>query len=263
MGAAADMIPSSIPVLAVRGASKSYGPVEALVDATLELHAGEIVGLVGDNGAGKSTLVKILAGAHEPDEGWLEVDGVVTEFRSAADAHRLGIETIYQDLALAPDLTAEENLYLGRELLHRPSAFGFGFLRAREMRRQCAATMHELGIELPNRRIPVSHLSGGQRQAVAAARLLHWARRVAILDEPTAALGVHQSSIVMGTIRKIAKAGLGVMVVTHDLPRLLEVADRIVVLRLGRIIAEQPVKAFSISRLAGVIMGAEMTETDG
>ena len=257
MNGAAEAIAPPAAVLAAHAVSKSYGAVDALIDATVALRSGEIVGLVGDNGAGKSTLVKILSGVHAPDEGWVEVSGVPTEFRSTAEAHRHGIETIYQDLALAPDLTAEENLYLGRELLRGRSLFGFGFLRAREMRKECAGALRELGIHLPNRRIPVASLSGGQRQAVAAARLVHWARRVAILDEPTAALGVRQSRIVMNTIMKIAESGLAVMVVTHDLPRLLEIADRIVVMRLGRIIAERPSEAFSVASLAAVIMGAD------
>jgi simple sugar transport system ATP-binding protein len=255
-----DEVAMAAPVLAARSVSKSFGAVDALTSASIEVRSGEVVGLVGDNGAGKSTLVKILSGVLAPDDGWVEIENRPARLQAATDAHRLGIETVYQDLALAPHLTPEENLYLGRELLWGPSILGFGLLRRKEMRRHCSEAMRQIGIELPSKRTPISALSGGQKQAVEAARMLHWARKAVILDEPTAALGVHQSEIVMQTISTIAERGLAVIVVTHDLPRLLAVADRIVVLRLGQVIAERPASAFTVTSLALAIMGAEATD---
>jgi simple sugar transport system ATP-binding protein len=247
-------------VLAARSVSKSFGAVEALTGASIELRRGHVVGLVGDNGAGKSTLVKILSGIIAPDDGWVEIEGTPVALQAAPDAHKLGIETVYQDLALAPHLTPEENLYLGRELLWGPSFFGLGLLRRKEMRRRCSEALTQIGIHLPSRRTPIASLSGGQRQAVEAARMLHWARKAVILDEPTAALGVHQSEVVMQTIATIAERGLAVMVVTHDLPRLLTVAHQIVVLRLGHVIAQRPASAFTVASLAAAIMDAEVSD---
>jgi len=218
------------PVLAMRGIGKRYGRVVALDAVDFEVCAGEVVALVGDNGAGKSTLVKAIAGTHRIDKGTILVDGEPVEIGSPAAATRLGIETVYQDLALCDNLDVVANLYLGREVRRRRTPF----VDHEAMERAAGEVIRELAAHLPTLTSPVSALSGGQRQAVAVSRAALWGSRVVLLDEPTAALGVAQTAMVYRLVRGLRDRGLGVVVISHNMADVFAVADRIVVLRLGR-----------------------------
>lgn len=223
------------PVLQAKNISKRFGTVTALEHVDFELYPDEILALVGDNGAGKSTLIKILSGAYQPDEGEIVMDGRRVELRNPQEARRLGIETVYQDLALAPALDIASNLFLGREE-RRPGPVG-AVLRALDkgrMRREAAEHMASLKIGIRSMRQPVETLSGGQRQGVAVARAVSWGKRVVIMDEPTAALGVKESGMVLELIRAVKARGVPVILISHNLPHVFEVADRIQVMRLGR-----------------------------
>jgi D-xylose transport system ATP-binding protein len=214
-------------VLSLRGISKNFGAVSALTDVDLDIRAGEIVALVGDNGAGKSTLVKILAGAHPPSSGIVAFDGKPVSLASPIDALRLGIATVFQDLALCENLDVVSNIFLGRELAP---------LRLDEVSMEVRAwtLLNELSARIPSVREPVASLSGGQRQTVAIARSLLLEPRVILLDEPTAALGVAQTAEVLNLIERVRDRGLGVVMISHNMEDVRAVADRIVVLRLGR-----------------------------
>jgi simple sugar transport system ATP-binding protein len=241
------------PALEARGVTKRYGHVLALDGASFSALPGEVVALIGDNGAGKSTLVKILAGAIRPDGGEVLVDGVPVHLASPLDARRHGIEAVYQDLALAPDLDAAANLHLGREIYLIP------FLRVldrRAMRDRATAAFADLGIELPDVGAPVATLSGGQRQSVAVARAVAFASRIIFMDEPTAALGVVQRSRVLDTMRRVRDRGLSVVLVSHNMPEVLAVADRIEVLRMGRRVATFTASQTSVEELVGAMTGA-------
>src|SRR5947209_14548985 len=224
-----------VPVLQARDISKRFGHVTALEHVDFELYPDEILALVGDNGAGKSTLIKILSGAYQPDEGEILMDGQRVIFHNPMEARRLGIETVYQDLALAPALDIASNLFLGREE-RRPGPLGLVFrsLDKAHMRKQAAEHMASLKIGLRSMRQPVETLSGGQRQGVAVARAVSWGKRVVIMDEPTAALGVKESGMVLDLIRNVKARGVPVLLISHNLPHVFEVADRIQVMRLGR-----------------------------
>lgn len=222
------------PILSARGLGKRYGAVQALQEASLEVRPGEVVCLMGDNGAGKSTLVRILSGAVEADTGEVRVDGRLVVPHTPARMRELGIETVYQDLALCQNLSVAHNLTLGRE----PTTRLFGFLPARDDAAAveiAAERLLRLGVRLPSERALVGTLSGGQRQAVAIARAVRPGVRIVILDEPTAALGVHQAAAVLDLIRGIAGQGTGVVLISHDIRTVLAAADRVVVLRLGRV----------------------------
>jgi simple sugar transport system ATP-binding protein len=249
-------------LLEARGLSKSYGHVTALSDVELTIRAGEILALVGDNGAGKSTLVKILSGAIRPSEGEIKVEGRTANFDSPADAAAVGIQTVYQDLALAGDLSISGNIYLGRELAW-PGILGrMGLLDNSAMRRETQATLDRLEIKLKSVDTRVSDLSGGQRQSVAIARALTWASRIVLLDEPTAALGVAQTRQVLELMRRVRALGLGVVVISHNMQDVLAVADRVVVLRLGRKSAEFERGRFSVESLVAAITGADRIGSD-
>ena len=215
-------------VLTMRGIGKHFGAVKALTDVDFWVNEGEVVALIGDNGAGKSTLVKILAGVHPPDAGTIEFDGDEVEIASPADSQALGIETIFQDLALCDNLDVVANLWLGRELT------AGGGLDEVEMEQRTWTLLRELSAKVPSVRIPVASLSGGQRQTVAIARSLIGDPRVVILDEPTAALGVAQTAEVLNLIERLRERGHGVILISHNMADVLAVADRVVVLRLGR-----------------------------
>ncbi|GAB3973675.1 ATP-binding cassette domain-containing protein [Actinoallomurus acanthiterrae] len=225
------------PLLEARGIERSFGQVHALRGADFTVHEGEIVAFIGDNGAGKSTLVKILSGADQPNAGQILVEGSPVRLDSPHAARDLGIETVYQDLALASDLDPAANLFLGREVL-RPGLLGrLGFLDKRAMARDTASEMERLGVRLKDTAAPVAALSGGQRQSVAVARAAMWARRVIFMDEPTAALGVVQTRQVLELVRRVRDAGIAVVLISHNMPQVLEVADRVEVLRLGARVA--------------------------
>jgi simple sugar transport system ATP-binding protein len=243
------------PLYAVHGISKRYGNVIGLDAVDFAVHAGEVVGLVGDNGAGKSTLVKVLSGAHAPDSGEILLEGTVRHWKSPHDALQAGIETLYQDAGIAPDLTVAANVFLGRELL-LPGLLGrMGFLAEKAMRAQAQRELERVGIALPNANRAVAKLSGGQRQAVAIGRAVAWANKVIILDEPTNHLGARQSAEVLAVIRQARNKGLGVVFVSHTLPHIFEVADRIVVLRLGKVAADASTITFTHDSLVKTITG--------
>ncbi|MEU1971386.1 ATP-binding cassette domain-containing protein [Microbacterium sp. NPDC019599] len=215
-------------VLTMRRVSKHFGAVKALTDVDFWVNEGEVVALIGDNGAGKSTLVKILAGVHPPDGGTIEFDDEEVVIASPADSQELGIETIFQDLALCDNLDVVANLWLGRELT------ASGGLDEVEMEQRTWTLLRELSAKVPSVRIPVASLSGGQRQTVAIARSLIGDPRIVILDEPTAALGVAQTAEVLNLIERLRERGHGVILISHNMADVLAVADRVVVLRLGR-----------------------------
>ncbi len=241
------------PLLEARGIAKRFGHVQALDGADFSAVAGEVVALVGDNGAGKSTLVKTLSGTIKPDSGEILLEGKPVHFASPLDAQRRGIETVYQDLALAPDLDAAANLHLGREIYLIPF---LKVLDRRAMRDRARAAFGELGVELPDVHAPVVTLSGGQRQSVAVARAVAYASKVIFMDEPTAALGVLQRARVLDTIRRIRDRGIAVVLISHNMPEVLAVADRIDVLRLGRRVATYTGQGTSVEELVGAMTGA-------
>lgn len=245
----------SPPLYEVRKIGKRYAGVVALDGVDFTLKAGEVVGLVGDNGAGKSTLVKVLSGAHEPDTGEIFLEGVRRSWKSPHDALRAGIETLYQYSGIAPDLTVAANVFLGREIVRKGILGKLGFLDERAMRRQAHAELERVGIAVPATTRPVSRLSGGQRQAVAIGRAVAWANKVIILDEPTNHLGARQAGEVLEVIRQAKAKGFGVVFISHTLPHVLQVTDRIVVLRLGQVVADAPSSGFTPDSLLKAITG--------
>jgi fructose transport system ATP-binding protein len=222
-------------VMEARGLIKRYGHVTAMDGVDFELLPAEILAVIGDNGAGKSTLIKALSGAIVPDEGQLFLDGKPVKFRNPVDARRQGIETVYQDLAVAPAMTIAENLFLGRET-RRPGILGslLHLLDKKKMQADAVAHMQDLRIGIRSMKQAVETLSGGQRQGVAVARSAAFARHVVIMDEPTAALGVKESNMVLDLIRRVRERGLPVILISHNMPHVFEVADRIHIQRLGR-----------------------------
>ena len=239
----------------VKNISKSYGSVVALSDVSLKIHAGEIIGLVGDNGAGKSTLVKVLSGAHQQSEGTIFLEGVERKWESPHDALVAGVETLYQDSGLAPHLSVSANVFLGRELFSKGIFGKLGYLAKKEMDSTAHANLDKVGIAVPQSNRSVSQLSGGQRQAVAIGRAVSWASKVIILDEPTNHLGARQAGEVLAVIKAAKERGLGVIFISHTLPHVLQVTDRIVVLRLGKVVADAPTSTFDAQSLLGTITG--------
>ncbi len=225
---------TGIPILRLTSLRKSFGAVQALKDVFLEVHSGEVVALVGDNGAGKSTTIKMIAGVEQPDEGTIEFKGERVFLSSPATAEHLGIQTVYQDLALCDNLDIVSNLYLGRELKKTLIPGLIRTMRKSEMEQKSVPVLKELGINLPPLTTPVASLSGGQRQTVAVARAVLWGSKLVMLDEPTAALGVAQTKSVLELILRLAASGVGVLVISHNINDVFKIADRIVVLRLGR-----------------------------
>jgi simple sugar transport system ATP-binding protein len=249
-----------IPLLEARGIVKYYGHVCALRGANFSVYPGEVVALLGDNGAGKSTLVKAISGVIHPDEGQLFFEGNQVRISSPIDARDLGIETVYQDLALAPDLDAATNIFMGREIL-RPGILGkLGMLDKKAMSRRTDEAFRTLKVGLKDGGAPVMHLSGGQRQGVAVARAVTWARKLVILDEPTAALGVVQSGRVSNLIQSIRLAGLAVVLITHNLPFVFQVADRMEVMRFGARVARFQTDGASMEDVVAAMTGALVQE---
>jgi len=227
------------PLLRLRGISKHFGAVQALYGVDLDLPSGQVTALCGDNGAGKSVLTKCIAGINEPDEGEMFWEGRLVHIRTPGDAAALGIETVYQDLALADNLDIVQNMFLGRERLNH------ALLDEDGMERAAAATLASLRVTtVRSIRQPVGTLSGGQRQAVAVAKAVMWNSKLVMLDEPTAALGVAQTQMVLDLIRRLKDHGLAVMVISHNLNDVFEVADRVAVLRLGRMVVQDQLSAF-------------------
>ncbi|MDY0743782.1 ATP-binding cassette domain-containing protein [Paucibacter sp. R3-3] len=248
-------------VMKARGLTKRYGQVTALDGADFELREGEILAVIGDNGAGKSSLIKCLSGATIPDEGSIELDDQGVNFRSPIDARRAGIETVYQDLAVAPAMTIAENLFLGREIRRKgPLGSLLRMLDKKEMLAQSVARMSELKVGIRSMTQPVETLSGGQRQCVAVARAAAFARHVVIMDEPTAALGVKEGNMVLELIRRVRDQGLSVVLISHNMPHVFEIADRIHVARLGRRACVLDPKKINMSDTVAVMTGAVRPE---
>ena len=248
-------------VMEAKGLVKRYGSVTALDGADFELRAGEIMAVIGDNGAGKSSLIKALSGATIPDEGEIKLDGQPIHFRSPMDARREGIETVYQDLAVAPAMTIAENLFLGREII-RPGFFSrlFRCIDKKKMLEESIARMNDLKVGIRSMTQAVETLSGGQRQCVAVARSAAFARHVVILDEPTAALGVKEGNMVLELIRRVRDRGLPVILISHNMPHVFEIADRIHIARLGKRACIVNPKNISMSDTVAVMTGAMRPE---
>ena len=249
---------SARPVLAAKGISKSYGPVVALDSVDLELYPGEVLGLIGDNGAGKSTLVKCIAGAEQPDSGEIFLDGRRVSLRSPLEARRTGVETVHQGLGVVPALDIASNLFLGREIrLKGPLGAILRRLDVAEMRRRARADVERLGIEtLQDITQSVETLSGGQRQAVAVARAVAFGSKVLIMDEPTAALGVRESGQVLRLVKRLRDGGLPVIFISHNMPNVWDLADRIQIMRLGRRIAVVTPKSHTMEEGVAMMTGA-------
>jgi len=247
------------PLLRLAGLRKSYGAVAALKGVDLAVEAGEVVAICGDNGAGKSTLIRIVSGADAPSTGALELDGKPVVFRSPREALVAGVATIYQDLALAPRLPIWQNVYVGAELTRRLLP-GLTILDKREMMAASRRYLARLKVDIADTERAVERLSGGQRQAVAIARAVYWNAQLMIMDEPTAALGVAEQRKVLTLVRTLRERGVGVLIISHNMQDVLDVADRVIVMRRGRAVGERRVSETDASELLGLIIGAERFE---
>ncbi|GAA3998361.1 ATP-binding cassette domain-containing protein [Allokutzneria multivorans] len=253
-----------VPVLRARGLVKRYGKVTAIDGADFDLLPGEVLAVVGDNGAGKSSLIKALSGAVVPDEGEISVNGEPVRFSGPLDARRHGIETVYQDLALAPAQDIATNVFLGRERRRSgPLGTVFRLLDAKGMREEAARILGELDIKIKSMAQAVETLSGGQRQGIAVARAAAFGSRVVIMDEPTAALGVAESAKVLDLIRRIRDRGLPVVLISHNMPHVFEIADRVHVHRLGKRVGVVSPRERTMNEVVGLITGALRLSEDG
>jgi simple sugar transport system ATP-binding protein len=239
-----------MPVLRATDISKRFGAVTALENVPLEVYPGEIAGLVGDNGAGKSTLIKIISAVYRADAGQIEFDGMPAHFASTADARAAGIETVYQDLALAGNMSVWANIFLGRERINR-----WRLLDKRGMAREARSMLERLGINVPPINSPVAALSGGQRQAIAIARAAAWGSKVIIMDEPTAALGVAETAAVEEVIRGLRDQGFGVLMISHNLDQVFRLSDRIWVLRRGHFVGVRKTRETDPQEIVSMITG--------
>jgi simple sugar transport system ATP-binding protein len=243
----------SSPILEVREISKRFGGVHALEKVSLDLHDGEVLALAGDNGAGKSTLIKTISGVHKPDEGVISYDGNPVTFENPQQARDHGIETIYQDLALADNLDAGANVFLGREVMKR--VLGLPVVDRKRMRKEAAETLRVLDILINRLDLPLRSMSGGQRQAVAIGRAIHWKAKVLIMDEPTAALGVPEQRKVKALVRSLKQSGVGVIFISHNLGDIFDVCDRIVVLRRGIVAGERWISNTNPDEIVRLMVG--------
>jgi simple sugar transport system ATP-binding protein len=244
------------PVLEARGIDKHFGPVQALRDVNLAVYPGEVVALIGDNGAGKSTLINVLTGVLPLESGEIIFGGEPVQFSSPHEARAHGIETVYQDLAVAPHLDAVANIFLGRERRRSGLPGILGFLDNQRMRQETDEQLSRLRVRVPGLERRLVTLSGGQRQGVAVARAVMWASKVVIMDEPTAALGVAQTAQVLDLIRQVRDTGIPVVFISHNMPNVFQVADRIVVLRLGQVVAELDPKTATIEDAVAAMTGS-------
>ncbi|EXG79800.1 ATP-binding cassette domain-containing protein [Cryptosporangium arvum] len=244
------------PLLEARGLNRSFGHVRALRDVDFEVYPGEVTALIGDNGAGKSTLVKALSGNLELDSGELLFEGAPVRITTPQQASALGMEVVYQDLALAPHLSPVQNMFLGREIPRRGLLGKLGFLDEKAMRTKAAAGFAELGGTVRALGAPVGSMSGGQRQQIAIVRAITWAARLVFLDEPTAALGVVQTRNVLDTIKRVRDKGVAVVLISHSMPEVLEVADRVQVLRLGTRVTTFDAAGTTVDQLVGAMTGS-------
>src|SRR3954453_23609524 len=244
------------PLLEARDIVKSFGRVHALRGASFTVYPQEIVALIGDNGAGKSTLVKTLVGVHPPDSGEIRFEGEPVEIHTPQQARALGIETVYQDLALAAEIDPAANMFLGREILRGGPLGKLGFLDKATMRRKSDEAFRELGVRIQDTSARVANMSGGQRQGIAITRAVTWASKVVFMDEPTAALGVVQTRNVLDQIKRVREQGLSVVLISHNMPEVFEVADRIEVLRLGERVARLRPRDVSMEDIVAAMTGA-------
>jgi len=244
------------PILEARGLSRSFGHVRALTGADFDIYPGEVVAIIGDNGAGKSTLVKALTGNLALDEGEIFFEGKRVSISSPQEASALGMEVVYQDLALAPHLNPVQNMFLGREIPRGGILGHFGFMDEKSMLDAAVKGFAELGGTVRALHAPIGSMSGGQRQQVAIARAISWADKVVILDEPTAALGVVQTRNVLDSIKRVKEKGIAVILISHSMPHVLEVADRVQVMRMGRRVATYKAAGTTVEELVGAMTGA-------
>jgi D-xylose transport system ATP-binding protein len=247
---------TAAPVLEVDGLFKSFGAVRALGGVSFTLGRGEVLAVLGDNGAGKSTLVKCIAGTHIPDAGRIRVDGEDVAFRSPRDARDHGIEMVYQDLALFGNLSAAQNFYAGRELVWPRWAGRLGILRERSMLAETRATLDRLGVGIPDIKADLAQMSGGQRQAIAVARAVAFVSKIVILDEPTAALGLREGARVHDLVRLLVDNGVSVILISHNMQEVSDLADRAIVIRRGQVVGEAVPTPDNHSRLVSLIVGA-------
>jgi D-xylose transport system ATP-binding protein len=251
--------PERVPLLELDGISKTFGAVSALTDVHFDVYPGEVVALVGDNGAGKSTLIKAIAGIYEIDHGTIKWLGHEVSIHTPTDSTALGIATVYQDLALCDNLDVVANLYLGRESARLQGPLGV--LDEVAMERQSISVLRRLSVKIPSVRTQIANLSGGQRQSVAVARSVLWENKVVLLDEPTAALGVAQTKEVLDLVRRLRDEGRGVVIISHNLVDVFEVADRITVLRLGRYVGTYDARSVGREQLVALMTGAAPGES--
>ncbi len=244
------------PILEAKGLSRSFGHVRALDAADFDINPGEVVAVIGDNGAGKSTLVKALTGNLAVDTGEIRFEGKPVHITSPQQASALGMEVVYQDLALAPHLNPVQNMFLGREVSRKGVLGHLGFMDEKTMREKAKQSFAELGGTVRSMSAPIGSMSGGQRQQVAIARAISWADKVVFLDEPTAALGVVQTQNVLESIKRVKAKGIAVILISHSMPHVLEVADRVQVLRLGRRVATFDASKTTVEELVGAMTGA-------
>ena len=242
-------------ILKIEKISKYFGSVVALNNASFEVYENEIIGLVGDNGAGKSTLLKILSGNFPPDKGEIYFEGRKVNFKSPVEARQMGIETVYQDLSLCENLDAISNLFIGREVYK--NFLGFKVLQKREMESETLEVVNEIGIDIPSVKERIEFLSGGERQAISLSRFVAWGKKLALLDEPTAALGVKQTRKALDLITKIRKQrNIGIIVVSHNLQQIFETVDRIIVLRHGEVVGIREKQLTDPDEIVSLITGA-------
>jgi simple sugar transport system ATP-binding protein len=243
------------PLLRVVNLHKHFGGLVAVDDVSMEVYPGEVVGLIGDNGAGKSTLIKMVSGVYQPDDGQIFLEGQEVRFATPMEARNQGIETIYQDLALCENLDATVNIFLGREPMWRRLGL-FNMVDREHMLDESRHVLDQLAIHIPELRRPIREMSGGQRQAVAIARAVYWNARLMIMDEPTAALGVPEQRKVLALVRTLRDRGVPVIIISHNLQDIFAVADRIIVMRRGRKVAERVAGATTSDELVGLMVGA-------
>ena len=255
--------PSPVAMLSVRNMVKRFGGLTAVDDVSLDVMRGEVVGLVGDNGAGKSTLIKCISGVHQADEGTISLDGQPVRFARPLEARRAGIETIYQDLALAGNLDVSANIFLGREMKRRHLGGLVKTLDERRMATESHTILDSLGIRIPRFEAEIEKLSGGQRQAVAIARAIYWKARLMIMDEPTNNLGVPEQRKVLALIRTLRDQRVPVILISHTLPDVFAVTDRIVVMHRGRKVAEMPTSATDSQEVVEYMVGAHEAQVPG
>lgn len=248
--------PNREPILRATSIDKHFGPVHALRDVSIDVFPGEIVALIGDNGAGKSTLVNVLTGVIPHDSGEILFAGRPVRFSSPHQARAVGIETVYQDLAIAPHLDAVANIFLGREYVQPGLGRLFGFLNDRLMREETESQLSRLRVRVPQLGRRLVTLSGGQRQGVAVARAVMWASKIVFMDEPTAALGVAQTEMVLDLIRQVRDTGIPVVFISHNMPNVFEIADRVVVLRLGEVVAHLDPRTATIDDAVAAMTGS-------